>query len=565
METPEKPVGANFMHFGKAIVTAAALLLGVMAPAASAYQSAVDQADPSIVEQDLREDPRTQSQSSQPNVSLARPEAGMTGISGEIIVGAVHVDGATMLPPAAFAAVAAKYAGLTLSPQDLKALATDVANVARSAGFGLATAWVPEQRVTNGVLRVVLDEGRIDAVEVSGNGAELVRRHLAPLAGDRPVRIAELERHLLLADDVTGIRMGKPKLVRRGGRNILTVSAVRDRVQVWAGIDNWGSSTVGPVRARLVADLSGLLAEDDRLTIGGTVTPLQPAEFRMARLAYSKMLGSSGGEVTIGGYIAHSEPGGILGGRDIKARSGELEATLRYPFLRTRAASLWGSLEFRVRDSEQTRADLIVRDDRLATVTASAFAVSRGKQGRARARLSLIQGLDLFGATGEDDPLASRLDATGRFSKVEFWGEYEQGFGHGLSVLAQAEGQVANGPLLSSEEMGLGGRYFGRAWDYREFSGDKGIAGSLELRMDVDRLPRPATGAQLYVFLDGGSVGNYEGGYGGGSLASAGGGARIWLSRTIEADFGIGFPLTEGFNPTEGRKPRFSFSIGSRF
>ena len=54
---------------------------------------------------------------------------------------------------------------MTKSPSDMRALASDVANVARGAGYGLATAWIPPQRVSNGVLRVVIDEGRIDAIE----------------------------------------------------------------------------------------------------------------------------------------------------------------------------------------------------------------------------------------------------------------------------------------------------------------------------------------------------------------------------------------------------------------
>jgi hemolysin activation/secretion protein len=179
--------------------------------------------------------------------------------------------------------------------------------------------------------------------------------------------------------------------------------------------------------------------------------------------------------------------------------------------------------------------------------------------------LSFVQGLDALGATHEGDPLASRIDASARFSKVEFWGEYEHGFGRGFSVVAQMEAQAANRPLLSSEEMGLGGRYFGRAWDYREFSGDKGIAGALELRFDLKNLPSPATSGQLYTYVDGGSVGNYEGGFGGGSLASAGAGIRLWLNGSIEAALEAGFPLSDGSDPAADRDPRLSFTLGTRF
>ena len=545
------------------ILLAGMLAFGAIA-SAPAYQTAADQADPSVIEDDLRQDDRAQPKS-RPALEISSPRAGTSAITEDVVVGAIRVEGASALPPQAFARVIEEYVGRTLSAQDLTSLASDIANVARSAGFGLATAWVPEQRVSNGILRLVLDEGRIDAVEVTGNGAAAVRPYLEPLAGGRAARTALLERQLVLAGDVPGIRMGKARLQRRGDRNILVVQAVRDRVRGSASIDNWGSPAVGSVRARLTADINGILAEDDRVTIGGTVTPLQPKEFALAHLSYSKVLGGSGTEVTVGGYIARSEPGGVLRDLDIRGMSSEIEFGIRHPFLRSRFASLWGSLDLRLRDSSQSRADVKIRDDRIASITAAGLAVHRGPGSRARARFSLVQGLDLFDATKKGDPLASRPDAGGEFTKLELWVEYEQQLGRGLSLFGQAEGQVANRPLLSSEEMGLGGRYFGRAWDYREFSGDKGVAGSVELRFDLKGLPEPASNLQLYGYADAGRVSNYQAGFGGGSLASAGGGIRLWLDGGVQASLEAGFPLTDGADPAAGRDPRFSFTLGKRF
>src|SRR3546814_16856228 len=85
----------------------------------------------------------------------------------------------------------------------MQALVTDIANVARGAGFGLATAWIPPPKVTNGVLRVRLDPGRVAAIEAEGDAADVARRFLAPLADGRTVRTGELERVLLLDSDRT--------------------------------------------------------------------------------------------------------------------------------------------------------------------------------------------------------------------------------------------------------------------------------------------------------------------------------------------------------------------------
>jgi hemolysin activation/secretion protein len=311
--------------------------------------------------------------------------------------------------------------------------------------------------------------------------------------------------------------------------------------------------------------MNGLLARDDQLTIGGVITPFAPKEFGLARLAYTAAIGADGTEVTIGGYVAKSQPGGLLSGQDVDGRSIEVDIGIRHPFLRTRAGSLWGGLDFRMRDASQTREDLKVRDDRLSIVAFNASAIYQIPSGRLRGRLALIQGLDLFDATRRGDTLASRSDAGGVFTKFEAWGELEQKLVGDFSFLAQAEGQIADGPLLSSEEMGLGGRYFGRAWDYREFSGDRGAAASMELRFDVAGLPAPFRMLQLYGYSDAGTVSNYENGTGGGSLASAGGGIRFWLKNRVEAGLEVGVPLTDGSDPSADRDPRFSFTVGTRF
>ena len=100
-----------------------------------------------------------------------------------------------------------------------------------AAGFGLATAWIPQQNLVAGILTVHIDEGRIDAIEVEGSDRAAVERRLAPLATGRPLRTAALERRLLLAGDLTGVSLGRARIVRRNGRNILVVAGSVDRVR----------------------------------------------------------------------------------------------------------------------------------------------------------------------------------------------------------------------------------------------------------------------------------------------------------------------------------------------
>jgi hemolysin activation/secretion protein len=171
----------------------------------------------------------------------------------------------------------------------------------------------------------------------------------------------------------------------------------------------------------------------------------------------------------------------------------------------------------------------------------------------------------MFTATPSRCPIAChRANAGGVFTKFETWGEFVRRLGGGFSTQVALKAQVADGPLLSSEEMGLGGPQFLRAFDYREYSGDQGAAGSAELRFDLKNVSRSVDKVQFYGYGDAGRVSNFGGRGRSGSLASAGGGIRLTLAKKWEAGFELGVPLTDGADDTSP-EPRFSFSLRTRF
>lgn len=543
------------------------LALAVMLPfgggMAMAAQTPLDRSDPATVVTELPEVPPASVKATPPPPTL-QAEAPDNALASTI-VGAVRIEGLETLRAADFADVMNAYAGRELAPADLRALASDVANVARRRGYGLATAWIPPQRVVNGILRVQLEEGRIDAIEVSGSGKVAVERSLASLANGRAVRTAALERRLLVAGDVAGVVVGKVRLDRRGARNVLVVATRRDRVRAYAFFDNWGSAAIGPVRAQLGIEFAGLLAHDDSVSVGAVRTPLQPDEFGLVRAAYTKPVGSAGTEIEISGYGAASQAGGVLKPFDIDGRGFGFTTTVSHPVLRKRALSIWTELALDVSDSRQDRSDILIRKDRVTTLSLTGRALAKLGGNQLRGRLTVSRGFDAFGATQAGDPLASRPDADGQFTKIDYWVDFQRPIGSVVTLQLQSEGQLSSGPLLSSQEMGLGGRSFGRGYDYRERSGDSGISGSAEIRFDLGKVAKPIRQAHLYVYADAGTVTNADGGFGGGSLASAGGGLRVTVGKNIFGGVELGIPLRRSALGGSERDARLSFSLASQF
>jgi hemolysin activation/secretion protein len=544
--------------------TAAMVIAVIAAPCAVGAQTPVDRSDPAVVTEEERQAEETMPlEPRRPTISATERQDTVMQAEG-VVAGAIRVEGATALPPATFATAIEPYLGRPLSAADLRALARAVANAARDAGFGLATAWIPPQSVATGVLRVRLDEGRIDAIQASGPAAPAVERLLLPLATGEAVRTSALERRLLLARDIAGVSVGRATLSRRAGRNVLRVETRRERARGRASIDNWGTQAIGPLRARLSADALSVIALGDALTIGGNATPLQPDEFQMVHASYSLPIGGDGAAASVGGYFSRSDAGGAFRDRDLEGDSAEIHGSLSYPLVRSRRKNIWGRVELALRDSSLTREAVEIRDERIVTLATVIHGTGSLAKGRVRARMSVVQGLDILGATARGDPFASRPDAGGVFTKLRFWTDYTRALGDGFSIQLGGEGQLASRPLPASEEIGLGGRFFLRGYDFREFAGDRGVAASGELRYDFEDLARPLSRAQLYAYADAGHVSNLRGGFGGGELASAGGGVRIGINRRIDAGIELGVPLADGAG---GRRPnpRLSFTLSTTF
>src|SRR3546814_6251249 len=105
---------------------------------------------------------------------------------------------------------------------------------------------------------------------------------------------------------------------------------------------------------------------------------------------------------------------------------------------------------------------------------------------------------------------------------------------------------LTSSPVLAINQIAIGGSYFGRAYDYSERAGDKGLLGSAELSAKVlDRNSGFIRWAQLYAFADAGEVDNLENSYGTGSLYSAGAGARLDFANRLSLGIEAAFPIDE--------------------
>ncbi|WP_186729055.1 ShlB/FhaC/HecB family hemolysin secretion/activation protein [Sphingomonas panacisoli] len=494
-----------------------------------------------------------------PTATLA-PEIG-----GTVTVGAISLSGLTVLSADQFSDILTDFVGRSLGSNDLAALTDRIATRARDRGYVFATARIMPQRLTAGVLIVAVDEGRIDRVDVDGSDNRAVRAALAPLANGQPVTLGALERRLLIAGDIDGIRVRRAKLVRDGSVGALVVTVAQDRVSASLSLRNDGTRPIGPIELHASLMIAQLFAADDSVTFGYSTSLVQPRELQYGRVRYQKQIGTTGTALSIASTYSVIQPGSYLSSYDILGRSWSQSLGLLQPLYRRRHSSLWltGSLE--VDNLTQRRGSTEVRRDRASVARVGLYGYDDMLGGRLRVSAILSQGVDLFDATGRNDPLASRFDADGTFTAANVWIEWTRPMGSGFSIRLAGDSQIASQPLLVGEEVSLGGSTFLRGYDWSERSGDQGAMGSAELRWDIKRPFGIARRAQLYAFGDGGVARNLSNGFGGGSLASVGGGLRVDITRSFGATAEIAVPLSGVRYDTRNRQPRVNLGISTSF
>jgi hemolysin activation/secretion protein len=534
--------------------------LGAISPAAA--QVPLDRADPTIVEQQLPTAPARRAMTT-PTLSVdARPaEADLRApITG--MLRAISIEGRDQLPAAVFSDVIAGVVGRDLTRADLRRFADDVGGIARGRGYPFATASINAQPIVAGIMRVTLDLGRVDAVRVIGaRNAQADRLLQANLVTGHGIRRGELERALLLVSDIAGVRVTETHYMRQDGFGILLVTIGQDRAQGYVQLDNRGSREIGPIRSTMLASVRGVASSGDELALIASRTPLHPSQFVFVRARYSAPVDAHGSIVSASASYGRSHPGGSLSRLDVRGESVDLAATYARPLIRTRNQSLWGTLEFHSISIDQTLAGRPLRRDRLTTLSAALNGNRLVAGGVLRGELAGIAGLPFKGVTGSGDPLASRLDGSGRFFDASYLLEWSRPIAGPISAALASAGQIADRPLLATAEIGLGGPLFGRAYDYAERTGDKGVMGSAELRADLRHvLPTIFNRAQVYGFADGGSVGDLRRSPGDGSLASSGAGIRLGRGK-LDAAVEVAFPLTGERFDTRDQSPRVSARV----
>ena len=552
------------------LAVAAALALGVASTMAQTLPSQLPPgAEPG------REPPRPvlpQPSLSAPKIDVPRSAAAAAPVGAhdvKFVLKELLIEGAAAYPAETLRPLYADLLGRKVSVAQVFDVANAIELRYRNAGYVTSRVIVPRQTVEDGRFKILVIEGFVSEVVYRadvGPARAAVERLIGGLIGLRPVNVAEIERRLLLANDLQGLSVRgalEPSATEVGG-SVLVVQVERKAFESAATLDNRGSPYLGRTQLTGNAAWNGLGERADRFSVN--LRSVLPADRSVsASLGYEALLTDQGGMFNLALLHSRSNPGRELEPLDVKSQVTAAVGTFSWPLIRSREQNLRAVGQLELRDVDTDIAGTAFTRDRLRIVRAGlSYDRSDSWAGITALRGTLHQGLSALGASANGSAQASRVNGRSDFTKVTLDVTRLQQLGERTSLMASLTSQFSRRPLLASEELGLGGSSFGRAFDDGEVSGDNGVAMTLELRHVPASLPH---NVQLYGYVDSGRVWAADGGalVARPRLSSAGGGARASLGGTTFATFELAKPLNTEVRASSNKNVRVFASVTVKF
>lgn len=561
--------------FARAWVSAFALLCAwALAPSWAYAQAVPGPADAGRVQQRLPDMlPLPETPGGAPRALGPQLTAPEEARAIQFVLRRVVIEGATAFSEKQLADIYRDDLGEEISLHRVWAYAGRITERYQQAGYFLSRAYIPAQEIADGVVHIRVVEGFVHTLELDAKARAnpLVVQWTQRLQAQKPLTVDAMESLLLRLNDLPGqnyravLQKNEVSDAPEGAAQ-LNVVTTEEPKEIHLNVDNFGSRYLGPYEASAQVMLPII---PNQRTMVSVLASTPADELKYGSITHTIPL-SYDWSMDLNAGRTDTHPGSVLKTQEIDSVSTSFGFGFTYQWMRQRRENLTSRLAFDGRNTDSDIAKLLplTRDQVRAVRFSSTYQRMADSGSYDYATLIATQGVDGLGASKANDSNLSRAEATPDFQKLEFLYSRLQPLPGDFAGIVSVSGQIASGPLYSSEEFGYGGQNFGRAYDASEITGDHGIAASLEIRYHG---LKPWGGMKLapYGFYDIGRVYNDDAGQEKqASGSSAGFGLRVATEQGISANIGMAFPLTREIDqPLYGneKSPRYMLQIGYDF
>lgn len=385
--------------------------------------------------------------------------------------------------------------GITLGM--IETIADKITRYYRERGFILAKAYIPEQRVRDGIVSLTLLLGELSEVEVRNSthyNDKRISSVFKPVMG-KPVLSSQIEEALFLINDFPGLNVqGFFESGKQVGDTKLNVNVRSEkRYDVNLRMDNHGSEQTGEYRFYAEGLLHNPLGLADQLRVAGLYA-FSPSNTLYGQLRYGLNLfsprfrlevGASNNEFVLG--PGNSESVDTL---QIEGETFLQDITATYKLKRSRKKNYSLSLSQEEIASEirlgifPTVGDIGLDDEISNTHLSFHFDVlQEASRILHQGSVKITSGEFLLGAEpGQDESFWS---ASGDYTFLTFW--QPPFMESSTRLIARSQMQVSGSALSSISQFSLGGPTQARGFPVSQFSGDDGFILGLDWLLNAPK------------------------------------------------------------------------------
>jgi len=394
--------------------------------------------------------------------------------------------------------------------------------------------YLPQQDITSGIIQISISQVKSDGkVTIKRDKSARIcpdflhRIALSPLHAGKPINERELERALLLINDLPGVS-AKASFVAGTAPGTSGVDVAVTEGKLFSAMlygDNQGNRYVGAWRGNAMVSLNDPLHHGDQLTLLLT----EASGLTQGRVGYSFPISHSGLRANLAYTGMSYELGSDLASLNYKGNSNSVDASLSYPLLRSRNANVTATTSYGYRGLTDRQAESNIHDKQInnGTVTISGDRYDKlfgGGSLNYNASVTTGSVHESSALTAED---AITNGTEGSYTRFNIGLARLQRLSEKVNLNLSGSAQMAVGNLDSSEKFSLGGPNSLRAYPVGEASGDTGQLLSAELRYALP-LDAKLGNLQLISFYDAGHITINNDRYAG-DISNATGSNDYWL------------------------------------
>lgn len=439
-----------------------------------------------------------------PAIDVQAPAAAQAVPGGaQVTLSSVSFSGVSVFSETELLATLGDYSGKSYDLAGLRGLAERVSAHYRTNGYPFARAFIPQQSMADGKLRIEVVEGRYGKVSAAGERADAAQGFLAPLRPGEVIASVPLERVTLILDDQPGIKAAP--IIRPGqevGTGDLDVRVERTPgFSGDVGLDNHGNRYTGEYRARANLQWDSPFLFGDQMTARLLYSS---EDMWLGSLGYSLPLGTSGLRANIGYAHTYYELAKDFANLGATGTAKVSSLGLTYPIVRSQKANLTLAATYQHKRLNDRQKVAGTDDDKSSGSLPIALNFDRRDTvwggGITYGSLSYTVGHLKLGSALENTDRTSGQNTRGSFEKLNLDIARVQATPvSNLVLFGRVSSQWAGKNLDSSEGFSLGGANGVRAYPSGEGNGDEGWLVQLEVRYTMGAY-------SPYIFHDSGSV-----------------------------------------------------------